>query len=231
MSKNPLIWNKRPYNTVKTIWTRLQSMVHHCIYPLFIFDLDLGVVQNTAHHPLHHVTYAAAKFEVALSNGFRGYKFTRKYIIWPWNQGHMKYSPVPSTSWDCLISWLHQNQDTHCLSSTRWLEAHIVYNKKKTHCGPIWVCSCLAEYDPLICTMNQPTNFWIITADVLKIWTLVACQKTQTNSTDPDQTASEEAVWSWSVLFAILKSMVNSNTGYYDKQQFIWNQKRTCLEF
>ena len=43
-------------------------MVHNCIYPLFIFDLDLGVTQNIAQYPLHHVTYAPAKFEVAMSN-------------------------------------------------------------------------------------------------------------------------------------------------------------------
>ena len=28
------------------------------------FDLDLGVTQNAAQNPLHHVTYAPAKFEV-----------------------------------------------------------------------------------------------------------------------------------------------------------------------
>ena len=49
--------------------TRLQSVVHHRIYPLFIFDLDLGVTQNIAEYPPHHVTYAPVKFEVAMSNG------------------------------------------------------------------------------------------------------------------------------------------------------------------
>ena len=36
------------------------------------FDLDLGVkaTQNVAHYLLHHVTYAAIKFEVATSNSF-----------------------------------------------------------------------------------------------------------------------------------------------------------------
>ena len=35
------------------------------------FDLDLGVkvTQNVAQNSLHYVTYAATKFEVALSNG------------------------------------------------------------------------------------------------------------------------------------------------------------------
>ena len=54
-------------------------MVHHGIYPLFIFDL--GVTQNIAQYPLHHVPYAPAKFEVAMSNGLGGDKFKRKYII------------------------------------------------------------------------------------------------------------------------------------------------------
>ena len=48
-------------------------MVHHCKYQLFTFELNLGVkvTQNVAMHPpaLHRVTYAPAKFEVALSNG------------------------------------------------------------------------------------------------------------------------------------------------------------------
>ena len=36
-----------------------------------VFDLDLGikVTQDLAQHPLHHVTYAFAKFDVATSNG------------------------------------------------------------------------------------------------------------------------------------------------------------------
>ena len=48
-----------------------QWMVHHRKYPLFTFDLYIGVkvTQNFAKYPLHHVTYAPAKFEVAMSNG------------------------------------------------------------------------------------------------------------------------------------------------------------------
>ena len=41
--------------------------------------------------------------------------------------------------------------------------------------------------------------------NVSKFWTLVACKKAKTNSADPDQTASEEAVWSVSFLFHILQ--------------------------
>ena len=49
--------------------------------------------------------------------------------------------------------------------------------------------------------------------------------KAQKNSADPDQTASEEAVWSGSSLFAIenlVRHFVNSST---DNQHFIWEQK------
>ena len=50
--------------------------------PAFISDLDLGVnvAQNIAQYPLHHVTYAHGKFEVAMTNGLGGDAFTRKYI-------------------------------------------------------------------------------------------------------------------------------------------------------
>ena len=39
-----------------------------------VFDLDLGVkvTHDVAQYPLHHVTYAYAKFEVATSNGLGG---------------------------------------------------------------------------------------------------------------------------------------------------------------
>ena len=47
-----------------------------------LFDLDLGVKVkgNVAQYPLHHVTYAPTKFEVAMSKGL-GDAFTRKNII------------------------------------------------------------------------------------------------------------------------------------------------------
>ena len=48
-----------------------------------LYDLDLGVkvTQNVVYYHPHHVTYASANFEVALSNGLREDAFTRKYII------------------------------------------------------------------------------------------------------------------------------------------------------
>ena len=62
-----------------------------------LFDHDLGVkvTQNVAQYPLHHVTYAPAKFDIATSHGWGEDAFTRKYI-----NGHTKCCPVPSTACD-----------------------------------------------------------------------------------------------------------------------------------
>ena len=55
-----------------------------------LYDLDLGVkvTQNVALYHPHHMTYASANFEVAMSNGSRE------------GQGHMKCCLVSSTSCD-----------------------------------------------------------------------------------------------------------------------------------
>ena len=46
-----------------------------------LFDsLGVKVIQNTAMYSLHHVSYAATMFEVAMSNGFGGYTFTRNVM-------------------------------------------------------------------------------------------------------------------------------------------------------
>ena len=44
---------------------------------LFDLDLEVKVTRNVAQYPLHHVTYAATKFEVARSKGLGGDTFTR----------------------------------------------------------------------------------------------------------------------------------------------------------
>ena len=99
------------------VWScYLKRFWRRCIYKKILymtFDLDLGVkiTQNVAQYSLHHVTYAATKFEVAKSNGLVGDAFARKFIIWPLplilgNQGPTKCSPVPSTSRDlctCIV--------------------------------------------------------------------------------------------------------------------------------
>ena len=60
----------------------MQLMVYHRKYPLFTFDLDLGVIvtHKGAKYPPHHVTHGPGKFEVATSNG-KGDAFKRKYIL------------------------------------------------------------------------------------------------------------------------------------------------------
>ena len=54
-------------------------------YTLLTFGVDpkvkgVKVTQNVAQYPLHHVTYAPTKFDVATSKGL-GDAFTRKNII------------------------------------------------------------------------------------------------------------------------------------------------------
>ena len=39
--------------------------------------LGQGQTQNVSQYPLHHITYAPAKFEGAMSNGLGGNAFTR----------------------------------------------------------------------------------------------------------------------------------------------------------
>ena len=48
-----------------------------------LFDLDpkVKVIWSVAQYPIHHVTYAPAKFEAAMSNSLGEGAFTRKYII------------------------------------------------------------------------------------------------------------------------------------------------------
>ena len=48
-----------------------------------LYDLDLGVkvTSDVAQYPPYHMTYAPAKFEVAMSNSLGEDTFTRKDII------------------------------------------------------------------------------------------------------------------------------------------------------
>ena len=66
-----------------------------------IFDLDLGVkvTHNVAQYPLHHVTYSATKFEVAMSKGLGGDAFTKKINISPLilSLGSRSHEMLPST--------------------------------------------------------------------------------------------------------------------------------------
>ena len=87
------------------VWSGyVQRLGRRCIYKkihYMTFDLGVKVMQNIAQYPLHHVSYAATKFEVATSKRLRGDTFTRKSLfdLWPWllSQGHRKCYPVPTT--------------------------------------------------------------------------------------------------------------------------------------
>ena len=55
---------------------------------LHVFDIDLRihVIKNVAQRPLHHVTDATAKFEVATSHDLEGDAFTRN-VADDWTHG------------------------------------------------------------------------------------------------------------------------------------------------
>ena len=69
------------------LWGHAQRQLDFCQWytiantSFFTFDLEVKVTQNVAQYPLHHVTYAPAKFEVATSNHLSKNVFTRKYSI------------------------------------------------------------------------------------------------------------------------------------------------------
>ena len=46
----------------------------------FDFDLGVKVTQTVAQYPLHHVTCAIVKFEIATSNGLGGDVFAKKTL-------------------------------------------------------------------------------------------------------------------------------------------------------
>ena len=54
----------------KLVRQKVQEEMH--LKEISIFDLGVKVTQNAAQYPLHHVTYSATKFEVAMSNPLGG---------------------------------------------------------------------------------------------------------------------------------------------------------------
>ena len=65
---------------------KLLHPTRRCIYKkvhYFTFDLHLGQgrTQNIAQYPLHHMTYAPAKFEAAMPNCLGGKAFTRNILF------------------------------------------------------------------------------------------------------------------------------------------------------
>ena len=69
------------------------------IRPLII---TYKVIQNVAQYHLHHLTYAAAKFKSATSNGLEIFLQKIHYLTLTLGQCHLKFSLLPSTSCDLL---------------------------------------------------------------------------------------------------------------------------------
>ena len=56
-------------------------MVHDRKYPFFTFDLDPKVTRTDFQYPLHHVTYALAKFGIATSNSLGRDAFAKNTVV------------------------------------------------------------------------------------------------------------------------------------------------------
>ena len=71
--------------SLKLLCPTVKEKMHLQENTLLTFDLDpkFKVIWSVAQYPLHYVTYAPAKFQVAISNSLGGGAFTRKYNIWP----------------------------------------------------------------------------------------------------------------------------------------------------
>ena len=72
----PYIMSSMHLLSLKLLHPTVQGEMH--LQENILCDLDLGVAQNVAVYPPHHMTNA--KIEVATSNGL-GDAFTRKYNI------------------------------------------------------------------------------------------------------------------------------------------------------
>ena len=96
--------------------------------------LGQGQTWNVVQYPLHHMTYAPAKFEAALSNGLGGNAFTSN--IW-FDLDPRSPEALPSTScdlctckvWSCYGQWLRWSitKKIHYLTLTlrsRWSRTH-----------------------------------------------------------------------------------------------------------
>ena len=53
------------------------TFTRKCIISLLTLTFGQGQTRNVAQYPLHHMTFAPAKFEAAMSNGLGGTAFTR----------------------------------------------------------------------------------------------------------------------------------------------------------
>ena len=56
------------YKSLKLLRQKMDEEIHLQENTLFNLDLGVKITGNVVQYPLHHVTYAAVKFEVATSN-------------------------------------------------------------------------------------------------------------------------------------------------------------------
>ena len=118
-----------------------------------LFDLDpkVKVTWSVALYPLHYVTYAQAKFEVAVSKSLWDV-FTRKYIIWPLTLtlGSRSHKTSPST---LDIMWPMHRRNLKLLLPKVYEEMHLQektlfelwpwpWGQGHTKCHPVPSISC-----------------------------------------------------------------------------------------
>ena len=81
----------------------LFTLTKRCIYKkiqVLTFEHDLGkVIRNVSQHPLHHVTYAPVKLEVATSNDLVTDVLEENTLL----QGHTKRCPIPNLGSSLII--------------------------------------------------------------------------------------------------------------------------------
>ena len=105
----------------------VQEKMHLQENTLFDLDPKVKVTWSVALYPLHHVTYAQAKFKVATSKSLWEDAFTRKYIIWPLTLilGSRSHKTSAST---LDIMWPMHRQNLKLLLPKVYEEMHLQEN-------------------------------------------------------------------------------------------------------
>ena len=113
---NTCFWSNQ---SIWRLWSCYVQQFRRCITRKYIISpltltLGQGQTRNIAQYPLHHMTYAPAKFEAAMSNGLEGNAFTRN-IWFDFNPRSRSHEALLSTSWlwpmylqswSCYCQWL-----------------------------------------------------------------------------------------------------------------------------
>ena len=122
---------------------------------------------NLAQYPLHHMTYAPAKFEVVMSNSLGRNAFTRNIWFDPRSRSH---EALTSTScalctckvWSCYGQWLRRciYKKKHCVTLTKvtqnaaqYPRHHVTYAPEKFRKFKV------PNKGPFVSTDGRPTHF------------------------------------------------------------------------